>query len=193
MRILLICLLSCAKSPDAPVLTEPTVAASDVKPAEGWYNAACYASLDGDIDGALRHIQASIRAGEAPLEWMGKDPDLTKLRADPRYVQVRNQSLDAYLLSQPPETSQDWMKAAAIHQLQGRKASKAVLEAEQMGWVHAVFQPPVDASTPALEVLRTRRAAMIEERKGTLTIEAPAAFELANIILALTEYGQSPS
>lgn len=50
------------------------------------FNAACCASRLGDVDRALAHLRAAIVAGFAERERLGSDPDLERVRADPRFA-----------------------------------------------------------------------------------------------------------
>jgi len=67
----LLAVLACAPR-TAPVSASPELSAPErPTPEEGWYNASCYAALDGRVDEALDLLAESIRRGEAPLSWMG--------------------------------------------------------------------------------------------------------------------------
>jgi len=169
---------------------DPVGGAEGEAPAEGWYNAACYAARDGDVDRSLQLLVRSIEAGEAPLSWMARDPDLTPTRALPGYRSARDAALERYLEAHPPEGGAQWMAAAAIRTLQGRSAQAEVEAAEAAGHVHAIFQAPVSAQTDGLAALATRQAAYTAERRGTIVVENPDAFEIVNLVLSQTTYGQ---
>ena len=49
------------------------------------YNLACSLSLCDRIDEALAALKDAINVGYKDLEWMNSDPDIKKLRGDPRY------------------------------------------------------------------------------------------------------------
>jgi len=180
-------------TPPAPV-SPPTPAPAEqalTEPDEGWYNGACYAALDGDVDRALALLARSIEVGEAPLQWMGEDPDLDPVRADPRYLPTRDAALEVWIDARSPTTGPGWMEVARAQHLRGDDVTEAVRAAESLGIRHAVFDPPLPAVTPSLAALSERRKAWTEARRGTVTVEIPAAFELANIILSQTTYGQT--
>lgn len=180
-------------APVPPPLASPEPELPSEAPDEGWYNAACYAALDGDLDHALRLLERALERGEAPLGWLGQDPDLVEVRADPRYPTLRDAALDRYLEAHPPADAAEWLYAAQIRALQGRGISDALAAAESLGWVHALFQPELPGETPALAELARARSAYAEARRGTVTIEIPPVFELSKIVLALTTYGQDPN
>jgi adenylate cyclase len=50
------------------------------------YNLACAYSALGDIDRALALLDAAVRSGRGNLGWIEHDPDLDKLRSDPRFA-----------------------------------------------------------------------------------------------------------
>ncbi len=49
------------------------------------YNVACAYSVLGDVDDALVMLDRAVQHGRGNLEWIGHDPDLNALRADPRF------------------------------------------------------------------------------------------------------------
>jgi len=65
-----------------------------------------------------------------------------------------------------------------------------VTAAETAGYHHAIFDPHLPPVSESLAALETRRADWIASRRGTVTVETPLAFELANIVLSQTIYGQ---
>jgi hypothetical protein len=193
--MLVLLLVSCTKTvpPDAAVAVAVAVDSPPPTPEVGWYDSACYAARDGDVDTALDHLAWAIRRGEAPLDWMGRDPDLTPVRADPRFTSVRDEALDAWIADQPPRTGLDWLRIAHVRRLQGRDVTHAVEQAEAAGVRHPLFGPDLPRVTPALEALDARRDAFVAQRRGSVTVENPLVFELANIVLSQTDYGQSPN
>ncbi len=183
-----------ATGPSAPTAQADAVApATGDAPQPGWYNGACYAALDGEVDTALALLARSIAEGEAPLEWMAEDPDLVVVRADARWTPTRDAALDTWIDGFTPTSGADWLKVAQARQIQGRDPTEALVAGEAAGLVHTVFGPRLDAVTPALQAREDRRAAFLAERRGTVTVETPHAFELANIVLSQTGYGQTPN
>jgi Flp pilus assembly protein TadD len=53
------------------------------------YNLACSLSLTGDVDGAMAAPVHAVELGYDDLEHLDRDPDLRRLRADPRYPGLR--------------------------------------------------------------------------------------------------------
>jgi len=49
------------------------------------YNLACSLALANRLDEAFQALRKAVELGYADLEWMNADPDLSKLRSDPRY------------------------------------------------------------------------------------------------------------
>jgi len=103
---------------------------------------------------------------------------------------MRDEALDRHLALHPPQTAERWMRAGAIRQLQGRSAQAEVDAAEALGWVWPLFGETLDADTPGLQELAERRSAWAESHRGTVAVEIPEVFELANIALSQTTYGQ---
>jgi hypothetical protein len=54
-----------------------------------FYNLACSYSLTDQCDRAADAIEKALSLGYCDFKWMAKDPDLRKLRAHPRYDQIR--------------------------------------------------------------------------------------------------------
>ena len=182
--------LACTRTPPAILSSSPEPAR---EPAVGWYDGACYSSLDGDIDVALAYLERSIEAGSAPLVWMGEDPDLVAVRADPRYAAMRDAAIDRWIARDPPSSALDWLAVAEARQVQEHDPTSAFVAAEAAGVVYPVLGPDWPPVTPALRELPSRRAAWIATQRGTVTVETPRAFELATIVLSQTAYGQDPN
>ena len=161
-------LLACSRAVSVPPVAAAAAAAET--PEEGWYNSACYRALDGELDLALAHLERSIRRGEAPLDWMGRDPDLVSVRADPRYVAMRDGAIDAWIAAAPPETAEQWLAVAEARRVQGRDPAPAIEQAEAQGHVHAVFGPALPPITDGLRDRDARRAAFVEARRGRIVV-----------------------
>jgi hypothetical protein len=58
------------------------------KDADVLYDLACTRARSGDVDRALRYLEASIEQGFHDWEWVERDTDLTALRADSRFADV---------------------------------------------------------------------------------------------------------
>jgi tetratricopeptide (TPR) repeat protein len=54
-----------------------------------FYNLACSCSLTDQCERAADAIEKALDLGYADFKWLAKDPDLKKLRAHPRYKQIR--------------------------------------------------------------------------------------------------------
>jgi tetratricopeptide (TPR) repeat protein len=54
-----------------------------------FYNLACSYSLTDQCDRAADAIEKALTLGYSDFKWLVKDPDLRKLRAHPRYKQIR--------------------------------------------------------------------------------------------------------
>jgi len=50
------------------------------------YNLACSLALTGDLTGAARELQSSVRLGYRDLAHLMRDPDLRRLRRDPSFA-----------------------------------------------------------------------------------------------------------
>ncbi len=50
-----------------------------------FYNLACSYSLTGELDRALEALDQALRLGYRDFNWLAKDPDLKKLRANPAF------------------------------------------------------------------------------------------------------------
>ncbi|MDX1390073.1 MAG: DJ-1/PfpI family protein, partial [Acidobacteriota bacterium] len=57
--------------------------------ARALYNAACCAALDGEADTAFGFLDRVVEAGYTDFAYMAGDDDLTSLRDDPRWEQLR--------------------------------------------------------------------------------------------------------
>ena len=56
-----------------------------------FYNLACSYSLTDRIDESLTALNKAVRLGYEDTKWMDTDPDLNKVRTDPRYQSIRHQ------------------------------------------------------------------------------------------------------
>ena len=54
-----------------------------------FYNLACSYSLTDQCERAADAIEKALELGYDDFKWLAKDPDLKKLRAHPRYKQIR--------------------------------------------------------------------------------------------------------
>ncbi|MFH1228067.1 MAG: transglutaminase domain-containing protein [Planctomycetota bacterium] len=54
-----------------------------------WYNIACDCALLGKVDDGINALKKALGYGYSELYWMDNDPDLAKLREDPRYKELR--------------------------------------------------------------------------------------------------------
>jgi adenylate cyclase len=52
------------------------------------YNVACLFSVTGNVDRAFECLKEAVEMGFGNPEWLAHDPDLDRLRADPRFEQV---------------------------------------------------------------------------------------------------------
>ena len=56
-----------------------------------FYNLACSYSLTDRIDESITALNKAVRLGYEDSKWMDTDPDLNKVRTDPRYQSIRHQ------------------------------------------------------------------------------------------------------
>lgn len=56
-----------------------------------FYNLACSYSLTDRIDESITALNKAVHLGYEDSKWMDTDPDLNKVRTDPRYKSIRNQ------------------------------------------------------------------------------------------------------
>ena len=56
-----------------------------------FYNLACSYSLTDRIDDSITALKKAVRLGYDDSKWMDTDPDLNKVRTDPRYQSIRHQ------------------------------------------------------------------------------------------------------
>ena len=54
-----------------------------------FYNLACSYSLTDKFDHALFALERALELGYRDFNWLAKDPDLKKLRAQPAYAEVK--------------------------------------------------------------------------------------------------------
>ena len=56
-----------------------------------FYNLACSYSLTDRIDDSITALNKAVHLGYDDSKWMDTDPDLNKVRTDPRYRSIRHQ------------------------------------------------------------------------------------------------------
>ena len=56
-----------------------------------FYNLACSYSLTDRIDDSISALNKAVHLGYDDSKWMDTDPDLNKVRTDPRYQSIRHQ------------------------------------------------------------------------------------------------------
>ena len=56
-----------------------------------FYNLACSYSLTDRIDDSITALKKAVHLGYDDSKWMDTDPDLNKVRTDPRYQSIRHQ------------------------------------------------------------------------------------------------------
>ena len=56
-----------------------------------FYNLACSYSLTDRIDDSITALNKAVHLGYDDSNWMDTDPDLNKVRTDPRYQSIRHQ------------------------------------------------------------------------------------------------------
>ena len=56
-----------------------------------FYNLACSYSLTDRIDESITALNKAVLLGYEDSKWMDTDPDLNKVRTDPRYQSIRHQ------------------------------------------------------------------------------------------------------
>ena len=54
-----------------------------------FYNLACSYSLTGEFDRATHALEKALKLGYRDFNWLAKDPDLKKLRAQPVYAELK--------------------------------------------------------------------------------------------------------
>jgi len=54
-----------------------------------FYNLACSYSLTGEFDRATRALEKALELGYRDFNWLARDPDLKKLRAQPVYAELK--------------------------------------------------------------------------------------------------------
>ena len=54
-----------------------------------FYNLACSYSLTEEFDRAVLALEKALKLGYADFNWLAKDPDLKKLRAQPAFDEIR--------------------------------------------------------------------------------------------------------
>ena len=54
-----------------------------------FYNLACSYSLTEEFDRAMHALEKALKLGYRDFNWLAKDPDLKKLRAQPVYAELK--------------------------------------------------------------------------------------------------------
>jgi len=54
---------------------------------EDWYNLACLESICGNLESAFEYLKKAVRKEKFNPTWAWQDPDLVKLREDPRFAE----------------------------------------------------------------------------------------------------------
>lgn len=67
----------------------------NAKDVDSLYDLACYASRDGDVNGAIHWLQLAAEVAGVDAEWAGDDPDLEPVRDDARWPRLQ-QYLERY-------------------------------------------------------------------------------------------------
>ncbi len=55
-----------------------------------FYNLACSFSLTDRVDDSITALKKAVQLGYDDTKWMNEDPDLNKIRSDPRFEQIRH-------------------------------------------------------------------------------------------------------
>ena len=55
-----------------------------------FYNLACSFSLTDRVDDSIIALKKAVQLGYDDSKWMDEDPDLNKIRSDPRFEQIRH-------------------------------------------------------------------------------------------------------
>ena len=55
-----------------------------------FYNLACSFSLTDRVDDSITALKKAVQLGYDDSKWMDEDPDLNKIRSDPRFEQIRH-------------------------------------------------------------------------------------------------------
>jgi hypothetical protein len=55
-----------------------------------FYNLACSHALNGDVARAAKALEKALALGYRDFKWLAKDPDLRRLRKDPRYRPIED-------------------------------------------------------------------------------------------------------
>ena len=55
-----------------------------------FYNLACSFSLTDRVDDSITALKKAVQLGYDDSKWMDEDPDLNKIRSDPRCEQIRH-------------------------------------------------------------------------------------------------------
>ena len=54
-----------------------------------FYNLACSYSLTDEFDRAVHALNQALELGYRDFAWLAKDPDLKKLRAHPKFLELK--------------------------------------------------------------------------------------------------------
>ena len=55
-----------------------------------FYNLACSFSLTDRVNDSITALKKAVQLGYDDSKWMDEDPDLNKIRSDPRFEQIRH-------------------------------------------------------------------------------------------------------
>ena len=55
-----------------------------------FYSLACSFSLTDRVDDSITALKKAVQLGYDDSKWMDEDPDLNKIRSDPRFEQIRH-------------------------------------------------------------------------------------------------------
>ena len=55
-----------------------------------FYNLACSFSLTDRVDDSISALKKAVQLGYDDTKWIDEDPDLNKIRSDPRFEQIRH-------------------------------------------------------------------------------------------------------
>ena len=55
-----------------------------------FYNLACSFSLTDRVDDSISALKKAVQLGYDDKKWIDEDPDLNKIRSDPRFEQIRH-------------------------------------------------------------------------------------------------------
>jgi len=71
------------------------------------FNLACLHSLQGNLDLALPFLERAMEKGFTNFEFIQKEPDLARLRGDPRYQELLARQSNKQIEPPPPKSGED--------------------------------------------------------------------------------------